>query len=125
MAEFSTDLQLAPIIPFGLSEPVSVSLPAAIRRIIGTLKPERIYLFGSYAHGNPTPDSDVDLLVIMDTDAPNNDRSWEVSRLLLPRSFPVDILVRTPQEMELALKKGDFFIQEILSNGTLLYDRNR
>ena len=49
--------------------PVSKTLPQAIKRIVSELKPEKIILFGSYAYGNPTPDSDVDLLVIMDTKA--------------------------------------------------------
>gem|GEM_PF-1168189 len=65
--------------------PVGESLPVAIQRIVQALHPEKIILFGSFAYGHPSPDSDVDLLVIMDTDAPPHQRSWAVSRLLLPR----------------------------------------
>jgi len=82
-------------------------------------------LFGSYAYGYPTPNSDVDLLVIMKTDASPKDRSWAVSCLLLPRPFPVDILVKTPHEVKKGLETGDFFLKEILSRGKVLYDRSK
>jgi len=114
---------LPAIVPTGCERPISETLPQAVRRIARALQPEQIILFGSYAGGTPTPDSDVDLLVVMQTDAPSKDRSWAVSRLLLPRPFPVDILVRTPQEIERALAKGDFFIQGILKQGKVLYER--
>jgi uncharacterized protein len=112
-------------VPAGLAYPVGETLPVAIQRIIEVLHPEKIILFGSYANGNPTPDSDVDLLVIMETDAISKERSWAVSRLLLPRTFPVDIIVRTPQEIDRSLAKGDFFIREILMQGKVLYERSR
>src|SRR6266498_1725012 len=104
--------------------PVSETLPRAIDRIVSELKPEKIILFGSYAYGNPTPDSDVDLLVIMKTKAKEIDRFVAVSNLLYPRSFPVDILVKTPKEMEAETrKKGNFFMREILKKGKVLYAR--
>jgi predicted nucleotidyltransferase len=111
------------IVPRGCDQPVSKTLPEAIQRIVQTLNPERIILFGSYAEGTPSEDSDVDLLVIMETDASSKDRSWAVSRLLLPRPFPVDILVKTPQEIDQALQKGDFFIKDVISRGKVLYER--
>jgi uncharacterized protein len=104
--------------------PVVETLPGAIARIVSELKPEKIILFGSYAYGNPTPDSDVDLLVIVKTRAREIDRYVAVSNLLYPRQFPVDILVKTPKEMEIeARKKGNFFMREILKKGKVLYER--
>jgi predicted nucleotidyltransferase len=104
--------------------PVEKTLPGAIQRIVPELKPEKIILFGSYAYGNPTPDSDVDLLVIMNTKAKDVDRYVAVSNLLYPRQFPVDILVKTPQEIEMEKKKrGNFFLREILTKGKVLYER--
>jgi predicted nucleotidyltransferase len=105
--------------------PVAETLPGAIERLVSELKPEKIILFGSYAYGNPTPDSDVDLLVIMKTKAKEIDRYVAVSNLLYPRQFPVDILVKTPKEMEAeARKKGNYFMREILKKGKVLYERN-
>src|SRR3990172_9518264 len=91
-------------VPLGLKIPVGKSLRPAIKKVVQELKPEKIILFGSYAYGIPNPHSDVDLLVIMKTKASLKDRSWAVSRLLLPRPFPVDILVKTPREIEKSLK---------------------
>jgi len=112
-------------VPAGLSVSVGKSLRPAIQKIVQELKPEKIVLFGSYAYGMPNPHSDVDLLVIMKTKAPLKERSWAVSRLLLPRPFPVDILVKTPQEVKKGLDAGDFFLKEILTRGKVLYERNQ
>lgn len=111
------------VTPIGADAPVSKTLPRAVKRIAETLHPEKIILFGSYAYGNPTPDSDVDLLVVMKGDEPEVERYLAVCRLLRPRPFATDILVRTPHEIETALRKGDFFIQEIVTQGKLLYER--
>ncbi|MGZ9226672.1 MAG: nucleotidyltransferase domain-containing protein, partial [Anaerolineales bacterium] len=108
-------------IPVGLKVSVGKSLRPAIQKIVDDLNPEKIILFGSYAYGKPTPNSDVDLLIVLETNAPLKERSWKVSRLLLPRPFPVDILVKTPREIEKALKSGDFFLREILTRGKVLY----
>jgi predicted nucleotidyltransferase len=111
-------------VPAGLKVSVGKSLRPAIQKIVQELNPEKIVLFGSYAYGNPNRDSDVDLLVVMKTKASPKDRSWAVSRLLLPRPFPVDILVKTPREVKQGLETGDFFLKEILTRGKVLYDRS-
>ena len=104
--------------------PVAKTLPQAIKRIVTKLKPEKIILFGSYAYGNPTPDSDVDLLVIMKTKAKEIDRYVAVSNLLYPREFPVDIIVKTPKEIQAeAKKKGNFFMREVLTKGKVIYEQ--
>jgi len=71
-----------------------------VQRIVRALSPEKIILFGAYARGTPTLDSDVDLLVIWDTDQSPLERYMTVSSLLIPRQFPMDILVHTPAEIE-------------------------
>lgn len=111
------------ITPIGSDAPVSETLPRAVKRIAETLHPEKIILFGSYAYGTPTPDSDVDLLVVMKTDAPRKERFLAVSRLLMPRPFAVDIIVKTPQEIETAMQTSNFFIQDVVSQGKVLYER--
>ena len=105
--------------------PVSKTLPKAVKRLAATLQPEKIILFGSYAYGAPTPDSDVDLFIIKDGDKKQN--YIAASLLLYPREFPVDIIVRTPKEVSEALKGGkdnSFFIREIIKKGMVLYDRS-
>ncbi len=112
------------VTPIGSDAPVSETLPKAVRRIARELRPQKIILFGSYAYGNPTPDSDVDLLVVMNTRASRKERFLAVSRLLRPRPFAVDIIVKTPGEIKTAIMNGDFFIEEIYSQGKVLYERS-
>ena len=109
--------------PVGFPQ-VSKTLPEAVKKIAETLKPEKIILFGSYAYGKPTPDSDVDLLVILKTKKPRKERVVAISLLLYPRPFPVDIMVKTPKEIENDLKKGNVFIGEIMKKGRVLYERS-
>ncbi len=103
------------------------TLPRAVRLLAAKLKPEKIILFGSYAYGNPTPDSDVDLLVIMKTKIKRQvDRYVLVSDFLDPLQFPVDIIVHTPAEIKRELRlKGNFFIRHIMTNGKALYEKRK
>jgi predicted nucleotidyltransferase len=71
-------------------------LQAMVHRLVTGLDPCKIILFGSYGYGTPTGDSDVDLLVIVDTPTRPVDRYLRASRLLRPRPFPLDLLVKTP-----------------------------
>lgn len=106
--------------------PVAYTLPQAVERIVSAFKPGKIILFGSYADGNPSHDSDVDLLVVMVLNYKEKYRA--ISMLLYPRQFPVDIILKTPKEAAEALlggKDNSFFIREILKKGKVLYDRNK
>ena len=93
------------------------------KRIVETFNPQKIILFGSYAYGQTTPDSDVDLLVVMESDDRPVERAAKVSRLLRPRPFPMDILVRTPDEIQHRLEIGDQFIREVLERGRVLHEQ--
>ena len=96
-----------------------------INQIAQKYNPEKIILFGSYAEGIPTPDSDVDLLVIMDTQKSTWDVAVEVS-LMLNHTFPMDIMdiiVKTPQYISHRLHLGDFFIRDIMEKGKVFYER--
>jgi uncharacterized protein len=115
---------VAGVRPPGFAPVSQEMLDEIVRRIVTALHPEKIILFGSYGYGHPSQDSDLDLLVIMETDARPAGRYLAVSRLLRPRPFPVDILVRTPDEVSTALDKGDSFIHEIMTKGRLLYERS-
>lgn len=94
-----------------------------VQLIAEKFNPEKIILFGSYAYGLPRQGSDVDLLVVMDTQQNVLDVALNM-RLALPmRSFGLDLLVRTPAEIEHHLQIADQFITEIMKLGKVLYER--
>jgi predicted nucleotidyltransferase len=109
--------------PSGFLPVTEESLAVIVQRLVPALKPHKIIVFGSYSYGAPSPDSDLDLLVIADTQARPVDRYLRVSSLLRPRPFPLDILVKTPEEIKQAFAQGDPFIVEILTQGRVLYER--
>jgi predicted nucleotidyltransferase len=85
-------------------------------------RPRKIILFGSYAYGRPTEDSDVDLLVVMNPVRVRGNRMSSQIRHAVRRDFPLDLLVRTPGEVAKRLRWGDFFIQEIMDKGKVMYE---
>jgi len=93
------------------------------KRIEEQYKPKKIILFGSYAHGEPTQDSDVDLLIIKNTDKRPIDRWVEVKKLLrgIAPDLPVSPLVYTEREIDERNAMQDFFIEEIFENGEVIY----
>jgi len=90
-------------------------------RIAEEFRPERIILFGSYASGVARADSDLDILVILRQGASGPKRAAEILRRLNPR-IPVDLVVRTSEEIKSRLQANDFFLAEILSHGRVLYE---
>lgn len=98
-----------------------------IRRISeaieGQYDPERIVLFGSYATGRATKDSDIDLLIVKRTPLPFYKRLAEVRKLVsaVRKGAPFDPIVVTPDELTRRLKLGDRFLEDILDSGTVLY----
>lgn len=100
------------------------SIKAVARQIAAEFKPEKIILFGSYAYGNPTPDSDVDLLVVMPFEGKNFTASFEIMKRIHP-GFPIDILARRPDDTERRYREGDPLIREALDKGKVLYERDR
>ena len=105
-----------------LRPPVTDALLAGItRRIVEKFQPHKVVLFGSYAYGTPDLDSDVDLLVVLDSDEPMAQRIRRVTEVAKVRFLPMDVLVRTPAEIAERLAMGDFFMAEILEKGKVLY----
>ena len=96
-----------------------------IQKIIEQIKiqfhPQKIIIFGSYAWGTPTEDSDLDLFLIMESNLRRDQRSRQVQKIFSDRTFPLDILIYTQYEVEQSLKRGDFFIKEILSEGKVFH----
>ena len=104
----------------------------AIEQVVETIrdryKPEKIILFGSRVWGKPDDDSDLDVLIIKDSEEREVERIREVSRLVhrfqqRPYSLPLDILVKTPEEIRERLAIGDDFIRDIVTRGRVVYER--
>ena len=91
------------------------------RRIAEQFHPKRIILFGSYAYGQPRPESDVDLLVVMDTPLRETQQALQICQYL-DLSFGVDIVVYTPARVEQRLAWGDTFLREVIERGEDLYE---
>lgn len=85
------------------------------------ISPQRIVLFGSHAQGNAGPDSDVDLLVITDRPA-GNDASLNLRRKV-SYSFPLDLIVCDARRLAQRIEAGDFFLQDAVQFGKVLYER--
>lgn len=91
------------------------------QRVVEIFQPVKIILFGSYAYGKPSFDSDVDLLVILPFTGSSAQKSAEILNQIEP-PFAIDLLVRTPEQIQERLELGDFFIQEITQKGEILYE---
>jgi uncharacterized protein len=91
------------------------------RQVARQFKPQKIILFGSYAYGKPTDDSDVDMLVIMPFKGKGAHKATEILLATDPH-FPIDLLVRTPEQIKMRIQLGDFFIREITQKGKVLYE---
>lgn len=96
-------------------------LDLVVNQIIENFHPIKVILFGSYASGLQGKDSDADLMVVMDT----HERSLRMAGKIAARvdhPIPLDILVRTPDQIKERLSLGDPFIREILQEGIILYE---
>ena len=89
--------------------------------IVREFAPLQVILFGSYAYGTPTEDSDVDLLVVMDI--PESETRRQAGEILqrIPRRFSMDLLVRSPEEIAYRISYNDWFLREITEKGEVLY----
>jgi len=99
-------------------------LQALLQTLIERIQPEKVVLFGSYANGTATPQSDIDLLVILESSARRDRRQEVISRALRPRRVPVDILAYTPDEVRRCLETPTSFVRHILTTGKVVYDRH-
>lgn len=101
--------------------------PDNIRTLVDTIvtayQPDKIMLFGSYATGHPTDDSDIDLLIVKDTALPRHQRGREVRRHLYGSKLPMDIVVATPQEIEHSQQHPYSFLYQALHSSKTVYER--
>jgi len=102
----------------------SEQIDEIVRILVSECQPEKIILFGSYAQGTATEDSDLDLAIVKKTDLPHNKRSYEFRKALRADGrrwlFGMDILVFTPEEMEMYKNSLSVIVSEILQTGKTL-----
>ena len=84
---------------------------------------EQVILFGSYARGEAGEHSDVDLMIIAESDLPRFKRSRELYKLFRPYPFGMDLIVYTPQEIEKGKQYSASFVSTVLQEGKVLYVR--
>ena len=96
------------------------TIDAVVQHIVEDFQPQKIILFGSYAHGTPRPESDVDLLIVMDKDK-NERKSLEIRRALNV-NFGLDLVVYTPEHLRQRIELGDSFLKEIVQQGKVVYE---
>ncbi len=101
---------------------VSIStIKEIVRRIAKKFDVEKIILFGSYAKGKPDENSDVDILIIMNTKKRAIEQRLEIYRSLTPIHFALDIIVRTEDDIKKRIPQGDWFLKEVIETGKVLY----
>ncbi|HXJ91994.1 MAG TPA: nucleotidyltransferase domain-containing protein [Terriglobia bacterium] len=104
--------------------PVTAStLEEAVRRILATGAPLRIVLFGSHARGEAGPTSDLDLLIIEESNLPRYKRAARYLRALVGVFPAKDVVVWTPQEVEAWSRVPGAFITTAIREGTTVYAR--
>jgi predicted nucleotidyltransferase len=94
-----------------------------IEKIASSFNPLKIYLFGSYAYGNPTMDSDLDLAVILPDVSSKHKDSVKMYKLLSGITLPKDILVSSVDEFNFYKNEPGSVYKTINEKGVVLYDR--
>ena len=105
-----------------IPEVTDALLSEMVSKIVEHFHPNKVILFGSRAWGEPTEESDLDILVVMDVDSSPIRKAAEISRIARPRFLPLAIIVRTPDEIEHRVGIGDPFIKRIMNHGKVLYE---
>ena len=102
---------------------VQAQIKSLCKQIVDSFRPQKIILFGSYAYGIPTPNSDIDLLVVMPFEGRVHEQAVKI-RKDLNTTMPLDLLVRTPEQVQERVDMEDFFMREIVEQGKVLYEAN-
>ncbi|HBB93891.1 MAG TPA: hypothetical protein DC054_00735 [Blastocatellia bacterium] len=90
-------------------------------QIVREFNPDRVILFGSHAYGEPSKDSDVDILVVLPFKGKPARKAIEI-RNRISANIPLDLIVRTPQQIAERVAQNDWFIREIVERGRVLYE---
>ena len=94
-----------------------------VKQIVEACRPKSVILFGSYARGRPCKGSDLDIFIVANIPGRPSERFRVIQRAILEQGFGIDLVVRTPGEVKRALKGRDWFVQDIMKHGKILYER--
>lgn len=108
----------------GAARDLSADLDLLVERIRDGYEPEKIILFGSLARGETHADSDIDLIIVKDTDASYGERVKALTPLIRGRLVAADIIIYSLKEYEDARKKDAPFLREAERDGMTLYERH-
>lgn len=101
----------------------SAAIDAMVRTIVEHISPEKVILFGSHAHGNPRPDSDVDLMVVVKEPGNRRAKAAEIYRLLAGAGVAKDVVVVSSEEADAYRNAPGTIIKPALLEGKILYER--
>ncbi len=94
-----------------------------VNRIALNYNPEKIILFGSYAQGNYTDNSDLDFILVKETNAPKHKRGLEVRRLFYGLTIPMDFKIYTSSEFNNELSNQYSFLSSAIKGSKIVYER--
>lgn len=108
--------------PVQMIESVTLAdIQQIVQQIVECFQPQKVILFGSYADGTPTEDSDVDLLVVMETEEQPLHTAAQIAAAV-DHPFPLDILVLRPIDWDEYLAEKAVFVMDVATNGVILYE---
>ena len=99
------------------------TLDEIVQRIVEGFDPQRIILFGSWARGSAGPDSDVDLLIVMEVEGSKRQKATEIDMALVGIPVPIDLIIATPVDLERSLDSIASIIAPAVREGKVLYER--
>lgn len=94
-----------------------------IAKIATRFNPDKIIIFGSYANGLQNVDSDLDILIVQDSDLPMHKRGFDIRMSLIDTMIPMDILIYTKSEFEQEKNRSFSFLNSAMKNSKIMYER--
>lgn len=100
----------------------SAALDDIVRRIVAQFSPEKVILFGSTAKGTDTPDSDLDLLVVINVEGSKRSLANDIDLALADRTIPLDLILLTPEQFERQKQVIGALAYQAMQEGKVVYD---